>query len=176
MFRNRTLLTWKEPRTAYKEAVKSLTRKDYLKAYERMIWKWALGTFVVFSLLQLFLQGRIAFLDILFFVLLIVGFVTFLWLVSLFANRTDPQVWLREKDILQIWGDGVLSVRYRDIENCIVSRVDFNEKPIHVLEIRHGKGQQSFIEIAPDIAPQTVMGILREKKVPVTVSLLHPLR
>ncbi len=179
MFRNRVLLNWKEPRTAYKEAVKSLTLKDYLKAYGRMIWKWALGAFVVFSLLRWWFprDGHIVFdFEVFVVVLFVTGSVTALWILSIFINRFDPEVLLREKDILYRSPQGQILFRYRDIENCIVARYDFNEKPIHVLEIRHDERQQSFIEIAPDIAPQAVLDVLREKKVSVTISLLNPLR
>ena len=179
MLGNRVLLKWKEPRFAKKYIFSQLTAKDYISAYAGFIWKWALGSLLVFSFFRrISPRSDYSFFDleILAIVLVIVACLSIVWLLRLFGNIfADSMVSLREKDILTMSAEGGFNLKYKDIQSCSIGKVAVNDREFNILEIKDWDGNESFVEIEPTIENEKIVEILKSKNVRIEPSLLNPL-
>ena len=172
------MLKWKEPRYAQKYAVKQLTAKDYLTEYGKFIWKWIVGSFVVFSIIRWLSPREVnSFFDleILSIVLVVVVAMSLIWLIYAAANSETPEISLREKDVLYMSISGAVKIRYKDIQSCSIGKANFNEQEFNFLEIKHYDGNVGYIEVDPSIKIEEIIEILKNSKVQVKSSLLNPI-
>jgi hypothetical protein len=176
MFVNKVLLKWKHPNFVIKSAIKRMSAKDYFIIYANFIWKWALGTFIVFTILRWFSPRSIySFFDleILGIVFFIVVAVSFIWLLTLIGNIISTEVSFRKKDICIISASGVAIIKYLEIQSCTISEVSLNEQTFNILEIKNWDGNKSVIEICPKVRPESIVEILKSKNIQMTQSLFN---
>ncbi len=177
MIRNRVLLKWNHPNFLIKSAIKQISAKDCFVIYVKFIWKWILGTFVVFNIIRWFSPRNnysLIDLEILGIVFVIVAGVSFIWLLTLLGNIfAKPQVSLREKDICFIAASGVALIKYTEIQSCTISEISLNEQTFNILEIKNRDGNKSGIEICPKVKPELIVEILKSKNIQITQLLLN---
>lgn len=176
MIGNKVLLKWSHPNFFIKSTIKQISTKDYFVIYAKFIWKWVLGTFIIFTMLRWFSpKSGYSFIDleILGIVFVVVFGISFVWLLTLVGNIfAKPVVSLREKDICLIAVSGVFLIKYTDIQSCAISETSFNEQKFNLLEIINWDGNKSVIEIDPNVKPELIVEILKSKKIQITQSLL----
>lgn len=146
-----------------------MSYKDYLSAFGKYIWKWAAGSFIVFSIIRWLSPRKInptIDLEIIVIVFGITASMSLLWLISVFATRLNaPAILIREKDIIYMSVSGRVKIDYKKIQSCNVGATAFDGQKFGVLQIRYWDGNESFIEIASHIKNEAVIEILESKNI-----------
>jgi hypothetical protein len=175
MFWNKVLLKWEEPRFAEKYIAKQLRFKDYLLAFGKFALKLGIGSYIVLLFLRwISPRGKFSFFDfeILVVALFIVGSFLLIWLMTLAGSKlTNPQVSLREKDILYLSLEGNLSIPYKKMESFSFVKANLEENEFFVLKIKDWDGNENFIEIDPKIDNESIIEILKSKNIQMRTSL-----
>ncbi len=182
MNRNRTLLSWTEPKSEIKHIRSRLSWKDWLKLFGKVVGKYSLGGFILAVILTLLVYLRFGdlregtFLTFLIFVGggMILGIVASLQTVSKVYDYSTVSI--REKDIfVASTADDPIRIPYKEIQNCSIRKGNLEETELLFLEIKLWDNSIIPVEIAPTINTDDIIQVLKSKSVQVTPSLFNPI-
>jgi hypothetical protein len=177
MFGNKVLLRWKEPRSALEQVKKQLTWKNWAIGFGRLTAKFTLGGLavgIVVAILASF-GGHFRSFDFLIVLSIFAGFGAALGilggLITLANLLISPEVTIREKGIGIFTAHGeTFFFPFQNIQNCSIEKHHIEEKEVYFLVIGNRKGNESFIEIAPNIKSDDIIEILKTKNIEVKSS------
>lgn len=173
MFKDKSLLRWKEPPDGFEAARKEISRKNLVKAFVVSIGKWTAGGLVISLIIYAFISYRNGFALNETAVILFLTFpaisstLGFVGLMTGYRNAANPPeiMFFAEVILVRYFLGNEAQIAYKEIQSYDISQVEAAGRKFRVLEIKDWRGNEFEIEIAQDIGNEIIAEIFKSKNV-----------